>query len=39
MANSFYSIFVHYKEKIIEDLIFRALVLTPNDYENYYENP
>ena len=24
---------------MIEDLIFRALVLTPNDYENYYEDP
>lgn len=24
---------------MIEDLIFRALVLTPNDYENYYDNP
>lgn len=24
---------------MIEDLIFRALVLNPNDYENYYEDP
>jgi hypothetical protein len=38
-ANSFYHVFVQFKEKMIEDLIFRALVLTPNDYENYYENP
>lgn len=34
--NCFYQVFVQYKEKMIEDLIFRALVLTPNDYENYY---
>lgn len=39
LANTFYSIFVQYKEKIIEDLIFRALVLTPNDYDNYYDYP
>lgn len=38
-ANTFYSVFVKNKEKMIEDLIFRALMLTPNDYENYYEQP
>jgi len=38
-SNLFYNVFVQYKEKMIEDLIFRALVLTPTDYENYYENP
>ncbi len=38
-ANNFYHIYVQYKEKMIEDLIFRALVLTPNDYDNYYEQP
>lgn len=36
-ANAFYAVFVKNKEKMIEDLIFRALMLTPNDYENYYE--
>jgi hypothetical protein len=35
-ANDFYHIFVQYKDKMIEDLIFRALMLTPIDYENYY---
>lgn len=30
---------MQYKDKIIEDLIFRALILTPNDYDNYYEQP
>jgi hypothetical protein len=24
---------------MIEDLIFRALVLSPIDYENYYDDP
>jgi hypothetical protein len=38
-ANVFYSTFSQYKEKIIEDIIFRALTLTPQDYENYYESP
>lgn len=38
-ANSFYHTFVKNKEKMIEDLIFRALMLTPIDYENYYDQP
>lgn len=31
-TNAFYAVFVKNKEKMIEDLIFRALTLTPNDY-------